>query len=130
MKENNLAERLFNFAVRILKYLPTLPNTPEFKIIRYQLAKSSTSSGANYEEAQAGSSRADFSNKTRIALKEMRESDYWLRIINATLPSNLKNDELKILWLSDRVIYELKDEEQLADKVLRVSKERIKYGKS
>ena len=97
MKENNLAERLFNFAVRILKYLPTLPNTPEFKIIRYQLAKSSTSSGANYEEAQAGSSRADFSNKTRIALKEMRESDYWLRIINATLPSNLKNDELKYL---------------------------------
>ena len=27
----------------------------------------------------------------------MRESDYWLRIINATLPSNLKNDELKHL---------------------------------
>jgi transcriptional regulator with XRE-family HTH domain len=42
----------------------------------------------------------------------------------------IKDDELKILWLSDRVIYELKDEEQLADKVLRVSEERIKYGKS
>jgi HTH-type transcriptional regulator, competence development regulator len=42
----------------------------------------------------------------------------------------IKNDELKILWLSDRVIYELKEEEQLAGKVLRVSEERIKYGKS
>lgn len=42
----------------------------------------------------------------------------------------IKDDELKILWLSDKVIYELKDEEQLADKVFKVSEERIKYGKS
>lgn len=42
----------------------------------------------------------------------------------------IKDEELKILWLSDKVIYELKDEEQLADKVFKVSEERIKYGKS
>ena len=92
--EKDLTTRLFNFAVRVLKFLPRLPKTAEFSVIRYQLAKSSTSSGANYEEAQAGSSRADFSNKTRIALKEMRESNYWLRIINATLSDKLKNEEL------------------------------------
>jgi len=44
----DLNDRLFNFAVNVLKFLPKLPQTPEFKIIRYQLAKSSTSSGANY----------------------------------------------------------------------------------
>ncbi len=71
--EKDLTTRLFNFAVRVLKFLPSLPKTAEFSVIRYQLAKSSTSSGANYEEAQAGSSRADFNNKTRISLKEMRE---------------------------------------------------------
>ncbi|MGA9294610.1 MAG: hypothetical protein WBV81_18615 [Ignavibacteriaceae bacterium] len=48
MKENELQKRLFNFGVRVLKYLPNLPKTPEFNIIRYQLAKCSTSSGANY----------------------------------------------------------------------------------
>lgn len=54
----------------------------EYKIIRYQLIKSATSSGANYEEAQGASSRADFINKVRISLKEMRESNYWLRVID------------------------------------------------
>lgn len=94
MAENELTKRLFEFAVKVLKYLTTLPNTPEFKIIRYQLAKSSTSSGANYEEAQAGSSRADFSNKTNISLKEMRESNYWLRIIKETLTKDKLTEEL------------------------------------
>jgi len=80
-----LNKRLFEFAVTVLKFLPNLPKTPEMKVIRYQLAKSSTSSGANYEEAQAGSSKADFNNKVRISLREMRESNYWLRIIQATI---------------------------------------------
>lgn len=79
---NDLNERLFNFAVRCLKFIKTLPNTAEYKVIKYQLAKSSTSTGANYEESQAGSSKADFNNKVRISLREMRESNYWLRIIN------------------------------------------------
>jgi len=47
------------------------------------LTKSATSSGANYEEAQASSSRADFKNKINISLKEMRESNYWLKIFKA-----------------------------------------------
>ncbi|MCK4814099.1 MAG: four helix bundle protein, partial [Candidatus Marinimicrobia bacterium] len=54
---NELAQRLFDFSVRSLKLTSNLSNTPEFKVIRYQLAKSATSSGANYEESQAGSSR-------------------------------------------------------------------------
>jgi four helix bundle protein len=73
---NDLERRLFDFAVRTIKYLRTLPDAPEIKVIKYQLTKSSTSSGANYEEAQAGSSKADFNNKTRISLREMRESNY------------------------------------------------------
>ncbi|RZS98485.1 four helix bundle protein [Cecembia calidifontis] len=83
MKENDLLESTFNFGVRCLKLLRNLPKTSEFQIIKYQLGKSSTSVGANYEEAQAGSSKADFKNKIRIALKEARESNYWLRVIKA-----------------------------------------------
>ncbi|TAJ11474.1 four helix bundle protein [Marinilabiliaceae bacterium JC017] len=84
MMKNDLCKRLFDFAVDTIQVIKKLPMSPENKIIRYQLAKSSTSSGANYEEAQAGSSKADFANKIKIALKEMRESNYWLRIIIAT----------------------------------------------
>lgn len=90
----NLIERLFNFAVNVLKFLKKLPRTPEMNVVRYQLAKSSTSSGANYEEAQAGSSKPDFNNKVRIALREMRESNYWLRIIKATMDENKLDNEL------------------------------------
>ncbi len=80
----DLAERLFKFAVRVIKFLRNLPDEPEFNNIRYQLSKSSSSSGANYEEAQAGYSKADFLFKIDISLREMRESNYWLRLIQAT----------------------------------------------
>lgn len=39
-----------------------------------------------YEESQAASSKADFINKVSIFLKEMRESNYWLRIIKELFP--------------------------------------------
>lgn len=82
--KNELQKRLFEFVVRVFKFLRTLPNTSEYSVVRYQLLKASSSTGANYEEAQAGSSRADFTNKVAISLKEMRESNYWLRLIKAT----------------------------------------------
>jgi len=91
---NDLEKRLFDFAVRTIKYLRTLPDTAEIKVIKYQLTKSSTSSGANYEESQAGSSKADFNNKTRISLREMRESNYWLRIIK-----ELVEPGSELIWL-------------------------------
>jgi len=77
----DLDERLLKFSVSTILFLRTLPNNDDFLIIKKQLIKSSTSAGANYEESQAGSSRADFTNKVRIALKEIRESNYWLKII-------------------------------------------------
>ena len=93
--KNNLEERLFNFAVRSVKFLRTLPSFSEYNVIKYQLTKSATSSGANYEEAQAGSSKADFTNKVRIALREMRESNYWLRILKGI--ESEENTELNYL---------------------------------
>src|SRR5664280_360969 len=84
-KKNDLCERLFEFAVKVIEFLKILPYSPENKTIRTQLSKSACSSGANYEESQGGSSKADFSNKVRISLREMRESNYWLRIIKRTV---------------------------------------------
>lgn len=82
-ENRDLSERLFRFAVEVIKYLRSIKNTPESKVIKNQLIKSATSAGANYEEAQGASSRIDFHNKVRISLKEMRESNYWLNIIKS-----------------------------------------------
>ena len=94
MKENDLKERLFRFAIDVLKILATLKGGKETDVIKYQLSKSSTSSGANYEESQAATSRADFVNKVSIALKEMRESNYWLRIISELFPKTININSL------------------------------------
>ena len=62
MDENDLQKRLFKFAVDVLKLLRRLKGG-------YQLGRAATSSGANYEEAQAAVSRTDFGYKVSISLK-------------------------------------------------------------
>jgi four helix bundle protein len=94
MEENELTKRLFKFAVDVIKMLRSLQGGNEIKIISNQLGKSSTSTGANYEESQAAVSRADFGNKIGISLKEMRESNYWLRILKELYPTNSEIDRL------------------------------------
>lgn len=84
----DLSERTFEFAVDIILLLKTVSYVKENNVVRYQLAKSGTSVGANYEESQATNSRADFRYKIGIALKEARESNYWLRIMERTKMRN------------------------------------------
>ncbi|MCH7938438.1 MAG: four helix bundle protein [Candidatus Marinimicrobia bacterium] len=90
---NDISERLLNFAVGIIKLAPRLNKTAVGRHISGQLTKSGTSSGANYEEACAAESRADFIHKLQIVLKELRETLYWLRLIKkaALISSNDKN---------------------------------------
>ena len=59
------------------------------------MVKSATSAGANYKEAQSGSSRADFRNKVNISLKEISETIYWLEIIFSINESRNVNDNLQ-----------------------------------
>ena len=73
---NDLTKRLFRFSVGVIVFLRDIKNNQEAGIIKHQLIKAATSSGANYEESQAASSKADFTNKVSISLKEMRESNY------------------------------------------------------
>lgn len=94
MDSNDLQERLFVFAVDVIRMLKEQKGGNEIKIISNQLGKSATSSGANYEEAQGAVSRADFGNKVGISLKEMRESNYWLRILKELYPENQEISKL------------------------------------
>jgi four helix bundle protein len=96
MDENELQKRLFRFAVDVLKLLRRLTGGIDLKIISYQLDKSATSSGANYEEGQASVSRTDFGYKVSISLKEIRESNYWLRILHEQYIRDTEIERLQI----------------------------------
>lgn len=80
-KVYDLRERLLLFAKRILQVCKTLPKVPECEGIRRQLARASTSVGANFEEADGSLTKKDFINKVGIARKEAKETRYWLRVI-------------------------------------------------
>ncbi len=78
----DIAERLINFAVAVLRLTKQFPKDVAGRHVAGQLIRSSTSSGANYEEARAAESRGDFVHKVGIAAKEMRESILWLEIVH------------------------------------------------
>ncbi len=77
----DLAERLLDYGARIVKLVSALPPTMIGRRIGDQLLRSGTAVGANYEEARAAESQTDFIHKLQLALKEMRESNYWLRLL-------------------------------------------------
>jgi four helix bundle protein len=61
-----------------------------------QLLRAGTSIGANVAEGQGSQSEADFLTKYSIAVKEARETDYWLDlIIKAELLPQKKLTDIK-----------------------------------
>ena len=91
MKSEELAERFIDFAANIVRFVIGLEKTAIGRHIGGQLARSATSAGANYEEACGAESRADFIHKMQIVLKELRESLYWMRLIEKTKLSESSN---------------------------------------
>ena len=75
--------RTYQFALRIVRLCRALDDKPGVRrTLGNQLLRSGTSVGANVEEAHAAQSRADFISKMSIALKEARETKYWLRLVS------------------------------------------------
>ena len=77
-------EKSFHFAIRIVKLCKHLTDTKKEYTLSKQLLKSGTSIGADIAEAREAQSTADFVSKLSIALKESRETEYWLRLLYAT----------------------------------------------
>ncbi|MBP9691075.1 four helix bundle protein [Candidatus Woesebacteria bacterium] len=88
MKKNIIQEKSFNFALTIIVLYKKLLLSNEHVLSR-QLLRSGTSIGANIEEAIAAQSRRDFLAKMYIALKESRETKYWLRLIHESTELNI-----------------------------------------
>ena len=77
----DLEERLLEYSVRIIKLVEQLPNTRAGNHVAGQLLRSGTAPYPNHGEAQAAESPKDFIHKLRICLKELRETQRWLKLI-------------------------------------------------
>jgi four helix bundle protein len=69
-----------DIAAAVVKLLPTLADQPGARTIVRQLERCGPAGGSNYEEARGAESPGDFVHKVRIALKEVRETRYWLKL--------------------------------------------------
>lgn len=84
MKSSLLKEKSYKFSIRIVRLYQFLIKEKKELILGKQILRSGTSIGANIAEAQDAPSNADFTNKLNIALKEARETEYWLSILKDT----------------------------------------------
>ena len=84
-RTRDIQDRSFQFACRLVTTCEQLIRRGGVAaLIGRQLAAAGTSIGANLEEACGAQSRPDFVAKVSIALKEARETRYWLRLVIAT----------------------------------------------
>ena len=96
--DNILVDKSLNFAIRIVNCYKYLTENQKEFVMSKQVFRSGTSIGANVNEAIEGQSRADFISKMSIALKEARETSYWLELLHRTkflednVCKSLKND--------------------------------------
>jgi four helix bundle protein len=92
----DIRERTFEFAKSIVLACIALDSDGwVVRALGHQLLASGTSIGANLQEARGGQSSRDSAAKIFIALKEARETLYWLRLISVCVPS--RRDAVKPL---------------------------------
>ena len=95
-----LSERFLNFAARIIELGKHLNRTVDGRHVYGQLFRAGTSAGSNFEESHSAESLKDFIHKRSVVLKELRESRFWLKLVNK---SNLiaSNNETIIFLLNE-----------------------------
>ena len=81
MNAQDLKDRTKGFALRVMRLVDALPNTPKGRAIASQLVRSGTSVAANYRSACRGRSHAEFISKIGVAEEEADETVLWLELI-------------------------------------------------
>jgi four helix bundle protein len=100
----DIRERTFQFACDVVRFCRLFSTTPGAnREIGSQLLRAGTSIGANLEEAKGAYSRREFVSKNSIALKEARETLYWLRIITSCLLAP-PEETVKLLHEADEIV--------------------------
>ena len=92
-RKNEILDVSFEFALLIIEFSEKLEELRKY-VIAKQILRSGTSVGANIYEAQSAESKEDFVHKLKIAHKEARETEYWLKLTTAS--TYYPNPDLRI----------------------------------
>ena len=109
-EKNILLEKVDAYSNRIIRLYKYLKDVEKEFIMSKQLLRSGTSIGANIVESQSAQSSADFIHKLEIALKEAKETHYWLEkllvgeYINEVGYKSMSNDNVEIIKLLTSII--------------------------
>ena len=82
MSEHVVRDKSFAFALRVVRLSQHLNTEKKEFVLSKQLLRSGTAIGALVREAEQAESRADFAHKMAIALKEAKETEYWLDLLH------------------------------------------------
>ena len=81
MNKKELQDRLKTFAIAIVRFAESLPDTPGLRTVKNQIVRSATSSAANYRAACRSRSKAEFISKIKIVEEESDESQFWIELL-------------------------------------------------
>jgi len=98
--KNEFKRRLYNWVLRLIKFIDKLPKDSVCSVMGKQLLRSGTSILANYIEANSSSSKKDFINFFTHSLKSANESKVWLCLLRDTS----KGDQKELQWLLNELV--------------------------
>ena len=87
-----LEDRLVSLSQRINQLCKKLDGSFMSDHLTKQIIRSSTSAALNYGEAQGAESKADFTHKVSIILKELRETQISLKLLSGSVKENAAGD--------------------------------------
>ncbi|MGB9706954.1 MAG: four helix bundle protein [Microgenomates group bacterium] len=102
--KKDIRERTFKFALRIIKLCRALPRDEINRVLVRQLIRAGTSVGANIEEATGALTKNDFAHSLNIAKKEAYETNYWLRLIYASMTAEIRNRMTELIKESEEIL--------------------------
>lgn len=102
-KRSIVAEKAYDFGLAVIRLTKLVPKTYENIILIKQIIRSSTSIGANIEEALGSNSLKEFVHSMNVAKKEARETIYWLKLI-ADVNTNLRSKIAILLIENEEII--------------------------
>lgn len=94
--KHNIHERIYQFILKVLRFIAKLPKTFTNQQIIGQLIRSVTSMGANDQEANGTFTRADFIHCYTTVRKEGNESIFWIRLLGDCNPAFFNEAKLLV----------------------------------
>ena len=118
-KDSPIKTKSFAFAIRIVNLYKYLTTEKDEHILSKKVLSSGTAIGASVREAEGAESKADFTHKLSIALKEAQKTEYWILLLHQTE------------YIEDKACYSLRKDLveilKLLVSIIKTTKQKCRY---